>query len=182
MRTDVTFEITSTESNDTKTIDEKEIGKDDDNASIPLVPVFKGKPDRGGNKLGAKDPKTDKNFHDIWSVRPLDNPFPPVGQNFYHSYDDRNRQGINSGWQPSPQYEIWTTERNNHRKHDIPVYHHQGETFIRHSFFEKLTQKLFFEKLFQDSMISIRGLHQTLFPFTSILIGLHLVTAKKEGQ
>lgn len=119
VRTDVTFEITSGEVNDTKTVDEKEIGKDDDNASIPIVPVFKGKPDSGGNK-------------DFWSVKPLDNPTPPLGVPIYQqpaTNDDRNRYGGNGGsddrWKQFPQYAIWTTERYN-RKHDQPVYHHRG--------------------------------------------------------
>ena len=124
MRTDVTFEITSGETNDTKTIDEKEIGKDDDNASIPLVPVFKGKPDRGSNRVGSKEPKMDSNFNDVWSVRPLDNPALPLGPNYPNPYDFNNRYG--GVGEPSPQYEIWTTERYHNRKQNQPVYHHRG--------------------------------------------------------
>lgn len=129
VRTDVTFEITSGETNDTKTVDEKEIGKDDDNASIPIVPVFKGKPDRGG----TKDPKKSPNFNDVWSVKPLHDPAQPIEPNYHHFYDVRNRYGGgDNGWQPPPQsrpqYEIWTTERYNNRKqHDQPVYHHRGK-------------------------------------------------------
>lgn len=67
-------------------MDEKEIGKDDDNASIPIVPVFKGKPDRGSRTGGSKD-------NDIWSVKPLENPSPPTRPHFQNPYDDRNRYG-----------------------------------------------------------------------------------------
>lgn len=131
VRTDVTFEITSGETNDTKTIDEKEIGNDD-NASIPIVPVFKGKPDRGSNRVGSNDPKRNPGFNDVWSVKPLDNPNAPNGPNFHTSFDIGNRYGGgNDGWQGQPQYEIWTTERYNHRKYDQPqpppVYHRGKE-------------------------------------------------------
>lgn len=104
--------------NDTKSVTEKEVGKDDDNASIPLVPVFKGKPDRGGNR-------------DLWSVRPLDNPTPPLARPAYRPVitDDRNRFGGDDKWNQVPIYEIWTTERYN-RKHDQPVYHHRGENDV----------------------------------------------------
>lgn len=133
VRTDVTFEITSGETNDTKTVDEKEIGKVDDNASIPVVPVFKGKPDRGSNRVGSENPNRNPNFNDVWSVKPLENPAPPPQPNYHNSYDVRNRYGGgNNGWQPSPQYEIWTTERYNNRKHDQPVYHHRGEKYYPH--------------------------------------------------
>lgn len=124
VRTDVTFEITSGE-NETKTVEEKEIGKDDDNASIPIVPVYKGTPDRGSKKGGAKDP----NFNDIWSVKPLENPSPPGIPTHHSPYDDRNRYGGDeNSWKQFPQYAIWTTERYN-RKHDQPVYHHRGKMF-----------------------------------------------------
>lgn len=123
MRTDVTFEITSGESsNDTKTVDDKEIGKDDDNASIPVVPVFKGTPDRGGSKA------IDSSDNEILSVLPLENPSNtprvPIYQTPHqtHQHDGyMNRYGGNNGgetlddgWKLFPQYEIWTTERNNH--------------------------------------------------------------------
>lgn len=139
VRTDVTFELTSGETNDTKSFDEKEIGKGED-ASIPLVPVFKGKPDKGGN-------------NDLWSVRPLENPNPSSGGSIFHQANDRqggpifhqtndrpggydsNRPGGYDGsrqggsddesWKQYPQYAIWTTERYN-RKHDQPVYHQRG--------------------------------------------------------
>lgn len=118
VRTDVTFEITSGETqNDTKTADEKEIGKDDDNASIPIVPVFKGKPDRGSNKPAVKDP----NFNDIWSVKPLES----GGSNFHKVEDKERFDGDDNNWKHFPQYAIWTTERYN-RRHDQPVYHHRG--------------------------------------------------------
>lgn len=130
VRTDVTFEITSGESNDTKTVDEKEIGKDDDNASIPLVPVFKGTPQRGIIKGPTKDP----NFNDIWSVKPLDNPSPPRenpsasrGPIFHKTDDERGRYGGgDDSWRQYPQYAIWTTERYNRKQHNPPVYHHRG--------------------------------------------------------
>lgn len=132
----MTFEITSGETNDTRTV---EIGKDDDNASIPIVPVFKGKPERGSTRDGSKDP----NFNDIWSVRPLDHPGSSVGGPspgpIYHNNNDdrdrerdrdRNRYGGGSGddsWKQFPQYAIWTTERYNRKQqHDQPVYHHRG--------------------------------------------------------
>lgn len=115
VRTDVTFEITSGETqNDTKTVDEKEIGKEDDNASIPIVPVFKGTPDRGSNRPVGKDP----NFNDIWSVKPLDY---PGGSNFQKK-DEADRFDSGDNWK---QYAIWTTERYN-RRHEQPVYHHRG--------------------------------------------------------
>jgi hypothetical protein len=126
----VTFEITSGETNDTKTVDEKEIGKDDDNASIPVVPVFKGTPDRGGsNKGNKKDPIN----NDIWSVIPLENPPSPPshshrGPIFHNTHDDRNFHGgrVDDQWRQYPQYAIWTTERYNRRFDDRPVYHHRG--------------------------------------------------------
>lgn len=124
MRTDVTFEITSGETNETKTVGEKEIGKDDDNASIPVVPVFKGKPDRGGNRGGGSN--------DMWSVKPLDHSSATGGINYnlnsnqHHrnSNDDRNRYDASDDkWRQVPQYAIWTTERyNNHE----PVYIRRG--------------------------------------------------------
>lgn len=119
----MTFEITSGETNDTtKTVDEKEIGKDDDNASIPIVPVFKGTPDRGSKEGRTKDP----NLNDIWSVIPLENPSPTRGPIFHKSDDERNRYGgADEAWKQIPQYAIWTTERYN-RRHDQPVYHHRG--------------------------------------------------------
>lgn len=118
VRTDVTFEITSGETNDTKTVDEKEVGKDDDNASIPGVPVFKGKPDRGGNR-GASN--------DMWSVKPLDNPSVPGGssynQNNRNTNNDRNRyDASDESWNQVPQYAIWTTERYKHE----PVFIRRG--------------------------------------------------------
>lgn len=118
----MTFEITSGETtNDTKTVDEKEIGKDDDNASIPIVPVFKGTPDRGSNKPVTKDPS----FNDIWSVKPLEYPN-------YHRNDDKNAvDNNNNNWKQIPQYAIWTTERYNQRhRQDQPVYHHRGCYFF----------------------------------------------------
>lgn len=122
VRTDVTFEITSSE-NDTKTVDEKEIGKDDDNASIPIVPVYKGTPDRGSTRGGAKDP----NFNDIWSVKPLENPSPPNVPSYRNPYEEGSLYGGGDiNWKQYPQYAIWTTERYN-RKHDQPVYHHHGK-------------------------------------------------------
>lgn len=120
VRTDVTFEITSGETNDTKTVDEKEIGKDDDNASIPVVPVFKGKPDRGegGNKGGSN-----------WSVKPLDHPSATGGLGYNYnrqpnrnSQEDRNQYASDESWRQVPQYAIWTTERYN----DQPVYIRRG--------------------------------------------------------
>lgn len=121
----MTFEITSGESNDTRTVDEKEIGKDDDNASIPLVPIFKGKPDRGNNG-GAKDP----NFNDIWSVKPLEYPLPSQRPIYHQTDDERNRfGGGGEGWKQFPQFAIWTTERNNQRP-DQPVHFHRGCVFF----------------------------------------------------
>lgn len=119
VRTDVTFEITSGETNDTKTVDEKEIGKDDDNASIPVVPVFKGKPDRSNNKGGSRD---------MWSVKPLDHPSATGGinynQNNRNDNKDRNRyDASDESWRQVPQYAIWTTERYNKRE---PVYIRRG--------------------------------------------------------
>jgi hypothetical protein len=102
-------------------VDEKEIGKDDDNASIHIVPVFKGTPDRGINTPILKDP----NFNDIWSVIPLE--YPSSGSNV-HKKDDNNRLDAGgNNWKQFPQYAIWTTERYNTR-HDQPVYHHRGLT------------------------------------------------------
>lgn len=119
MRTDVTFEITSGETqNDTKTVDEKEIGKEDDNASIPIVPVFKGKPDRNGNRPAVKDP----NLNDIWRVKPLE--YPTGGGSGYNRNDNGFGAG-NNNWKEFPQYAIWTTERYN-RRQEQPVYHHRG--------------------------------------------------------
>jgi hypothetical protein len=129
VRTDVTFEITSGETNDTKTIDEKEIGKDDDNASIPVVPVFKGTPDRGGSSSSGI--KNDPNHNEILSVIPLEDPAKPKplpGPIFHNQQDDRNRYGGSGddSWQ-YPQYAIWTTERYNRRFHQLPpVFHHRG--------------------------------------------------------
>lgn len=99
-------------------MDEKEIGKDDDNASIPIVPVFKGKPDRGSN---GKEP----NVNDIWSVIPLD-PSPTRGP-IYRKFDEEGNRygGAGDSWKQYPQYAIWTTERNN-RRHDQPIYHNRG--------------------------------------------------------
>ncbi|CAG9797963.1 unnamed protein product [Chironomus riparius] len=133
VRTDVTFEITSGETNDTKTVDEKEIGKEDDNASIPVVPVFKGTPDRGGISSGHVKESID---NEILSVIPLENPsqpLPPRGP-IFHRQDDRNQ--FNGGghsdesWKQIPQYAIWTTERyNNRRFHQEPVFHHRNDQF-----------------------------------------------------
>lgn len=134
MRTDVTFEITSGETNDTKTI---EIGKDDDNASIPVVPVFKGTADRGGNS-------NDPSYNEILSVLPLEStsappvnfhnqpsrvpfhPSYPNNQHVHHGYPNRYGGGDSSdrsdGWNVLyPQYEIWTTERNSNRRYDQAV-------------------------------------------------------------
>lgn len=123
MRTDVTFEITSGEAqNDTRTVDEKEIGKDDDNASVPIVPVFKGTPDRGSKPV-VKDP----NFNDIWSVKPLEYPsdYPSGGANF-HKKEENNKFDVgDKNWKQLPQYAIWTTERYNHRN-EQPIFHHRG--------------------------------------------------------
>jgi hypothetical protein len=114
----VTFEITSGETNDTKTVDEKETGKDkkeDDNANDDNVIFFKGKPDRGGNDPATKNPYD----NELWSVKPLEYPNHP-------GKDDKNA-GDNS-WNQVPQYAIWTTERYNLRnRHDQPVYHHRGQ-------------------------------------------------------
>lgn len=127
VRTDVTFEITSGETNDTKSVDVKEIGKDDDNASIPIVPVFKGTPDRGSNNGAAKSP----NLNDIWMVIPLDNPSPQRRPISPKSEDDVYRTGgFDEGWKQFPPYSIWTTERYN-RRHDEPVYHHRGCSFAQ---------------------------------------------------
>lgn len=175
VRTDVTFEITSGETNDTKTV---EIGKDDDNASIPVVPVFKGTPDRGGSSNGKN---TDSSYNEILSVLPLESTSRPPQNIFNHpsrvplhpSYPNPQHQGFpnphqgyqnpqqhrpnynnpqqqhqpgylnpqqhqgypnrygggeigdrNDGWNVHsmeyPQYEIWTTERNSHRRFDQP--------------------------------------------------------------
>jgi len=139
VRTDVTFEITSGETNDTKTVDEKEIGKDDDNASIPIVPVFKGTPDRTGSGGSTGGGGKDPNFNDIWSVRPLDGPAAtPSGPNFHRNNDDRNFYGgggapgggDNSWNKQYPQFAIWTTERYN-RRPDQPVFHHRGEFVVQ---------------------------------------------------
>lgn len=117
VRTDVTFEITSAESNDTQTVDDKEIskdGKEDKNADDNVI-FFKGKPDRG-SKPATKNP----NDNELWSVKPLEYPNNP-------SKDDRNP--IDNSWNQVPQYAIWTTERYNHRnRHDQPVYHHRGQS------------------------------------------------------
>lgn len=139
VRTDVTFEITSGETNDTKTIDEKEIGKEDDNASIPVVPVFKGRPDRGGINNGYYK---DSNDDDFLSVIPLENPsqpLPPRGPFFHNTQDGNHHYGSGAGghseesWKQIPQYAIWTTERyNNRRFHQEPVFHHRnGRNFLR---------------------------------------------------
>lgn len=132
----MTFEITSGETNETKTVDEKEIGKDDDNASIPLVPVLKGKSDRGRSGGRDKDPS----FNDTWSVKSLDNPLPSRGPIFYKTNDERRGFGSGDvGWKPLPKFAIWTTERNN-RRPDQPVYHHhQGGIFL--SFLNSVDQK-----------------------------------------
>lgn len=137
MRTDVTFEITSGETNDTKTV---EIGKDDDNASIPVVPVFKGTPDRGGSNNGKN---TESSYNEILSVLPLESTSAPPVNIFnhpsrapihpsypnpqqHHGYPNRFGGGEivddrSDGWNVLyPQYEIWTTERNNHRRFDQP--------------------------------------------------------------
>lgn len=117
--------------NDTKTVDEKEIGKDDDNASIPVVPVFKGTADRGGSNNGNNK---DSSYNEILSVIPLENPAasqqPPArGPIFHNTHDDGNRYGGGSSddsWK-IPQYAIWTTERYNRRfDHHPPVFHHRG--------------------------------------------------------
>jgi hypothetical protein len=134
----VTFEITSGEVNETnKTI---EVGKDDENASasIPVVPVFKGTPDRAGDNNGKN---TDSSYNEILSVLPLESTSaPPVVNIFnhpsrvplhpsypqhaqHHGYPNRYGGGEigdrNDGWNVLyPQYEIWTTERNSHRRFD----------------------------------------------------------------
>lgn len=134
VRTDVTFEITSGETNDTtKTVDEKEIGKEDDNASIPVVPVFKGTADRGGSTKGNN---TDSIYNEILSVIPLENPASPApsrGPIFHNTHDDDRNSFVGSGsggdnaWKQFPQYAIWTTERyNNRRFEQPPVFHHRG--------------------------------------------------------
>jgi hypothetical protein len=114
VRTDVTFEITSGETNDTKTVDEKETGKegkDEDNEDNPNVIFFKGKPDRGSSNKNTND-------NELWSVKPLEYPNNP-------GKDDKN--AVDNNWNQVPQYAIWTTERYNHRnRHDQPVYHHRG--------------------------------------------------------
>lgn len=119
VRTDVTFEITSGETNDTKTVDEKETGKDekeDDNESTPNVIFFKGKPDRGSKEPATKNPYD----NELWSVKPLEYPNNP-------SKDDRIN--VDNSWNQVPQYAIWTTERYNQRnRHDQPVYHHRGQS------------------------------------------------------
>lgn len=123
----VTVEIASAETNDTKTVDDKETEKDDDNASIPIVPVFKGTPDRGSKNGAPNDP----NLNDIWSVIPLDNPTPPRRPVYHKTDDDINRYGGDDGnWKQYPPYAIWTTERYNHR-HDQPVYHNRGEKKVK---------------------------------------------------
>ncbi|KAG5674790.1 hypothetical protein PVAND_004738 [Polypedilum vanderplanki] len=112
VRTDVTFEITSGETNDTKTVDEKEIGKEDDNASIPVVPVFKGTSDRRENPASSAPPVRRPVFTD--------------NRNFYGNADRENEHG----WKQSiPQYAIWTTERYNRRfDQPPPVFHHRGSS------------------------------------------------------
>lgn len=120
MRTDVTFEITSGETNDTKTIDDKEIGKDDDNASIPIVPVFKGALDRGINSTGSEDLISNDI---ILSVKPLEGPS-TGGPIFHKTEDDRKHQYAERD-DKILQYVIWTTERYN-RRYEQPVYHHRG--------------------------------------------------------
>ncbi|CAO1323113.1 unnamed protein product [Diamesa serratosioi] len=131
VRTDVTFEISSGEVNDTKVIDEKEIGKDDDNASIPIVPVFKGTPDKTNNPAGNRNKpgsnpgfvtSKESDFNDIWSVRPLS-----PGPIFHPTDDEHKRYGgvLDDNWSKVPQFGIWTTERYN-RRFDQPVYHHRG--------------------------------------------------------
>lgn len=117
VRTDVTFEITSGETNDTQTVDDRETSKNDDNASIPVVPVFKGKPDQG-NKKGSND---------MWSVKPLDHPSATGGINYNYNNkqnnnDDRNRYASDENWRQVPQFAIWTTERYNEQ----PVYVRRG--------------------------------------------------------
>lgn len=126
----MTFEITSGEANDNKTVDEKEIGKEDDNASIPVVPVFKGTPDRGGINNGHYKGSSD---NEILSVVPLENPsqsLPPRGPIFHNTQDDRHRYGSGNSdesWKQVPQYAIWTTERyNNRRYHPEPIFHHRN--------------------------------------------------------
>lgn len=131
MRTDVTFELSSgEEKNETKstTSGNKSDNEAEDNASIPVVPVFKGKPERGGggnNRGTAKDP----NFNELWSVKPLDNPTPGQnpsrGNNNYLPRDDQNRRRFDEEY---PQYVIWTTERNHRRPIDPPpsVNFHRG--------------------------------------------------------
>lgn len=132
VRTDVTFEISSGEVNDTKVIDEKEIGKDDDNASIPIVPVFKGTPDKTNNPIGNRNKpgsnpgfvtSKESDFNDIWSVRPL-SPGP-----IFHPTDDEHKRygGVDDNWSKVPQFGIWTTERYNRRFDQSPVYHHRGK-------------------------------------------------------
>jgi hypothetical protein len=127
VRTDVTFELSSgEEKNETKSGGNKSDAED--NASIPVVPVFKGKPERGGgnNRGTAKDP----NFNELWSVKPLDNPTPgqnsPSRGNGYLPRDDPNRRRYDEDY---PQYIIWTTERNHRRPIDQPptsVNFHRG--------------------------------------------------------
>ncbi len=120
----MTFEISSGESNDTK--------GDEENASIPGVPIFKGT--RGGSS-NANNIDSDNN--QILSVLPLEStppppnrvnqrPYPSGVPQFYPSFNQhdgyRERYGggpleeRNDGWNALyPQYEIWTTERNQRR-------------------------------------------------------------------
>lgn len=117
----MTFELTSGEDkNETKTVSgNRSENEAEDNASIPVVPVFKGKPERGGNNRGsAKDP----NFNELWSVKPLDNPTPGQtpsrgGSGYLPRPDqgDPNRRRYDEEY---PQYLIWTTERNHRRPID----------------------------------------------------------------
>lgn len=158
MRTDVTFEITSGETNDTKTV---EVGRDDDNNAslpIPIVPVFKGTPDRRGGSSNGKN--TDPSYNEILSVVPLESTSAPPVNIFnhpsrvplhpsypqhtqHHGYPNRYGGGDigadrSDGWNVLyPQYEIWTTERNSHRRfdqHPPGAFHPSREG----NFFEKI--------------------------------------------
>lgn len=119
----MTFELTSGEDrNDTISRNKTKSHDAEDNASIPVVPVFKGKPERGGgsnNRGIIRDP----NFNDLWSVKPLDDPAAtkPVPVERYPPPDRRLDDDY-------PQYIIWTTERNHQRRpiDQPPVNFHRG--------------------------------------------------------
>lgn len=131
VRTDVTFELTSGEDhNDTISSNRTRTNEAEDNASIPVVPVFKGKPERGGNGGGGSNNRglvRDPNFNDLWSVKPLEDP--AAQRPAPERYPPPNRR-VDDDY---PQYVIWTTERNNHRRpidQQPPVHFHRGEFCI----------------------------------------------------